>query len=83
MVINLVSNSVSSFEANETVSKILFPASVCEGTAFENGQPNICTKAERNTNVDVLPSALLLRSSCYGQVAIYLVYLPKFFESFG
>jgi len=38
---------------------------ICEGTAFENCQPKICTKVYSSTTVQLLPSAVLLAIKCY------------------
>jgi hypothetical protein len=32
---------------------------ICEGLAFENRLPNVSTNADRNSNAEFLPSALL------------------------
>jgi hypothetical protein len=37
---------------------------ICEGTAFENRQPNICTKVDSGTNGQLLSSAVLLQIPC-------------------
>jgi len=37
---------------------------ICEGTAFENRQPNICTKVDSGTNAQLLSSAVLLQIPC-------------------
>ena len=34
---------------------------ICEGTAFEKRQPKICRKVDSSTNVQLLPSAVLLQ----------------------
>lgn len=37
---------------------------ICDGTAFENRQPKICTKVDSSTNVQLLPSVVLLQIPC-------------------
>jgi hypothetical protein len=39
--------------------------SIGEGRAFEKRQFKYCTKADRSTNVQLLPLALLLPIPCY------------------
>ena len=38
---------------------------ICEGRAFEIRLPNVSTNADSSTNVQLLPSALLLQIPCY------------------
>jgi hypothetical protein len=44
-----------------SVSLVANVRHICEGTAFENRQPNICTKVDSSTTVQLLPSAVLLQ----------------------
>ena len=51
---------------------------ICEGTAFENRQPSICTKVDSSTNVQLLPSAVLCKYHVSGSLFFFChLHIPK------
>ncbi|MDY3330305.1 hypothetical protein PG270_09825, partial [Riemerella anatipestifer] len=67
LIIRNVNEIIISFNVFIFMSLFKMPANglgICDGTAFENRQPKICTKVDSSTNVQLLPSVVLLQIPC-------------------